>query len=1581
MSISTNFDAINNNVDDVSFGLLRTNPKLTTNIKLVVNSEGSLYMDAIAANKSLSNNSFKNYAIHSDGKYSNDVALFYGNTPNELKYDVLRDNSDLSVYREYSKQYEDSYQYGAYFNASKTTTEQYRFFAPIWLEKKIPSHFVIYRVEGVDYSEQLDNTVASQNSRILELLKNATIVKTFDLTTSSKLGKYLSNHVNDSKFPNGSITQNFDVKQPTSFNGIDITNGGFVNKKDYINSDLVVDKIEILNNYILTSGFQRNELAVANIINLEFLFDDENADNYSIYRYFGLYVDAIEEGEFTAYSIVSNSIQIENDSIKTYYDISNSSLTHNDMFLTNEDLQLPTLNWVKDGFNNFYHIKNNTNFRNSSPISLPVSINQASLSNFINKTNVGSIQLESFLVDLKDVLSFNITEAPHNGDKLFLTAKSELIASNYKLHNFEFVAESELEAGKYLNNTYSSNGTLEEIAAALAGAITASEIPYTAKRIGEKIIIEDYGVGNTRKLTAFGILNGNISNFIDIEAGLQDNIGLNLSDWTIWTPIGGATKNNCVLVNNTHLGNLKVGDYLQGVNTSNYSKIIQIVKDPYELDLYRVILESNIEVPRTKSLNIYVDYKTKYGKFSAYSLKDFDFDFHDTSNSELGELAFEDLLLDLNSYNKYEDACNAKFKERSEDYYPTLYPVLEQELVNKRDNITSFSQEGDINIKDVKISSEYDRLFENQLKETATFSRISPTVNKFALKDSFNARMKPYLLTYSEAFGSDNMSPVIMTGKFRDPIDYSMEYFHINSIPSLYESDPTYIKSLKSYVGFNTSITNELTPDNLKSIDNNYFEKFFIWDGAYSDAVSIESIQTSGTVTLVNFSGDINPDSISGNKLTAYNGQEYILPSNIIYSPNNGSVISFVGTQDPNNLLSIGDTFEAKNTEFVKAKSHKLYTKFNDGSPYNFSSTVFRGLRYTFKSRKENRKSNPTEFKQIDVNGYKFGVVINLENDASVNDVSYEVIKNDAYKFICVYINLRLQTNDVTELTRKVLYELRHAFLDGKLVDVPISGALNLRAADWKSANKVTIKGIPDKFGNLPQFENQINVIQSSDVNGYSYLLFDWYNYITDQIEVKALKVVNVLNNNTIQVAGYPVEWNTTTNTPGVRWTKVSNISNALQGTLTYRYYNGGYDAFREILESIKAKNFSDSFNNNSSNIAYTSIAIDGSISTNDFVLNVEDGTSFIKPSFIKASVDADKPLSYKITPDDVGRIITQRDTGYTVELRRMNGTYNPLTNDVISFTDIYTEYKAVSDTAPVNRNKLIYDKFNRLGISFATYFTEIIKPGHPVHTPEYGYGIIKNYYYHKVNPESPDTTLKLSKASDKLPLYPKIGEIAIDKKDLNILESKYSQNYFTKSSPNGGTNTEWGTMSPIEKRAFMASTIMKTEAFYDITNFTTETVGSLEELNSIKLNNNANASIIWTETDERIYADFYVKRSVLNELVEQGIKDFFDNYVTPAKSFGDLTTTEDDLQEYVEWNIVPRFNIDSIEFFAKEAKNIDTDFLSANSATDIDLSIYKPQTNYIIESFATDGLSFRLIYNKRYGYSYQFKTMVKIRA
>lgn len=1569
MSITTNFDAIDNKIDDLSFGLLRTNPKLTTNVKLVVNSAGSLYMDSISSNSSLSNTEFKSRPIDHTGKYSNDVASFYGlKTPSTIKYQTLRENSDLSVYGDYAKQYEDQYQYGAYFNSSKIYPEQYRFFAPIWLEKNMPSHFVIYRVEGTDFDKEMDNSVISQNERIIQLLKNATIVKTFDLGINSKVGAYLNSHVSDVKFPKAAITQNFDVNQPIVFNGIDVVNGGFVQKKEYTNGDLIADKIEILNNHILTSGFQRTETAIANIINLEFMFDDVSAETYKIYRYFGLYVDSIKEGDFISYSTSvkedSETLNIEVGSVKTTYNLQGTSLSDEDMFLTSTDLLLPTLNWVKSTIGDFYHIKNGVNFDNK--FSLPVSLNKISASAFTDKLKVSSVQLEDFLVDMKDVLDIQIISSPHNGDKLLLSAKSELIGANMSIHDFEFVAESSLDAGKYYKHTYSSKGTLSQIAGALAAAITASEIPYSAIHIGERLIIEDYGIGNTRKLTAFGVLNGNISNFIQINTGLQDSIGLNLLDWTIWTPTGGGIKGTAFVVKVENKGAIAPGQYFKNYKTNQFVKIKQIIQDPFKTDSYRIITDEQIELSRTKTVNVYSDYRTEYGKFSAYALKDFDFDFYDQSNSNLGELAVEDLLLDLNSYNKYAAACEPNFNERASDYFPTIYPVLESEVVNKREIISNLSQDAALSIKDFKIDSEYDRLFENQLKETALYSRVTPVINKFALKDAFNARMKPYMLSYSEAFGSDNMSPVLNTGKQRDPLDYSMEHFHINYIPSIYEGSSANMKKLQSYVGYNTSITSELTVENLKRTDRNYFDKFFIFDGAYTDAVSIKSIQINGLAHLITFTGKFNNGVVIGNKITAYNGVEYTLPSTPIITDN--TTISFYGT---NPGLFVGETFDALTNTFVKSETKKMYSKFDDGNSHNFSSTVFRGLRYVFKARKENRKAHPSEFKTTDINGYKFASVLNLETGSSTNGYDVQVIKNDAHKFACIYINLRLQSNDINELTRKVLYEIKHAILNGKYIDTPLTGILDLRSGDWASSNGVTLTGLADAAGNKPQFEKQINPINSADINGYSYLIFDWTNYLTQVVQKKALKVVEVLNDSTIKVDGTPYEWDPITNTPGARWNDVAGVSRSIQKTLSYTYYQGGYDAFREIVESIQAKNLSELFNAGSTGINYITVSSTGVQTLNDFILNIEDGTSFIKPSFIKADVDADKPLSYKITSTEVGKKIVERPDSYFVELRRMNGHYNPLTRDVITFTDIYTENKGIDATNSNARKKLIYDKFNHLGIAFSTYFAE---------EGESGWGVIKNYHFHKVNPDAPDATLKLSMATDKTPVYPKIGEIAIDKRDLNVLQSKYSSTYFVKSSANSANIEVNGTFSPVEKRSFLASTIMKVNDSYDITAFSALNVATLDELDRIRTSG-SDYSIVWTETDDKVYADFHIKQSILTELIENGIWSNFSKYITASKSAGDLNTIGDDLQEYVNANIAPRFNIEYVQIFANEGKNLNTSFLSVSSPSNIDTNTYKEQTGYTIDTFANDSLSFRLIYNKRYEYNYQFIIVVKIKA
>jgi len=48
-------------------------------------------------------------------------------------------------------------------------------------------------------------------------------------------------------------------------------------------------------------GFERNNLLYPNIINLEFMFNDNSQEEYSMHRYFGLY---LTENDFIKYGYV-----------------------------------------------------------------------------------------------------------------------------------------------------------------------------------------------------------------------------------------------------------------------------------------------------------------------------------------------------------------------------------------------------------------------------------------------------------------------------------------------------------------------------------------------------------------------------------------------------------------------------------------------------------------------------------------------------------------------------------------------------------------------------------------------------------------------------------------------------------------------------------------------------------------------------------------------------------------------------------------------------------------------------------------------------------------------------------------------------------------------------------------------------------------------------------------------------------------------------------------------------------------------------------------------------------------------------
>ena len=284
-------------LDNVSKPLLRTNPKLSTNAKLVANSVDQIFIESINATKELASVEYKKWALNPEGDWSQDLYRFYksSSTPAKIMYSTRADYSDFTVQDSFDKQVEEVYHYGTTYNYSKLHTEELRMLAPIWLDKDIPNKFIIFRVN--DPVGEMDFDTRTNFDNLQAILKNSEIIKSFDLTTDSSLGKYIRKHVNSESFPKSPVQFNFEKREKSSFNGIDLGKGGFTSKGEYLYKDFVrADGPLIASNEMITDGFERNKLACANLINIEFLFDDNNASDYSVNRYFGLYVNDIDSG-------------------------------------------------------------------------------------------------------------------------------------------------------------------------------------------------------------------------------------------------------------------------------------------------------------------------------------------------------------------------------------------------------------------------------------------------------------------------------------------------------------------------------------------------------------------------------------------------------------------------------------------------------------------------------------------------------------------------------------------------------------------------------------------------------------------------------------------------------------------------------------------------------------------------------------------------------------------------------------------------------------------------------------------------------------------------------------------------------------------------------------------------------------------------------------------------------------------------------------------------------------------------------------------------------------------------------------
>ena len=102
---------------------------------------------------------------------------------------------------------------------------------------------------------------------------------------------------------------------------------------------------------------------------------------------------------------------------------------------------------------------------------------------------------------------------------------------------------------------------------------------------------------------------------------------------------------------------------------------------------------------------------------------------------------------------------------------------------------------------------------------------------------------------------------------------------------------------------------------------------------------------------------------------------------------------------------------------------------------------------------------------------------------------------------------------------------------------------------------------------------------------------------------------------------------------------------------------------------------------------------------------------------------------------------------------------------------------------------------------------------------------------------------------------------------------------------------------------------------------------------------------------------------------------------MSAQNSAGDRTTLTDDANFYIDKNIISQFVVDSIQLFTKRFKGSASTIVNTENINLIGEGGFSPDNNFTFKPHKQKPMNFRLIYNKRLGYSYDIKPMIKIKS
>lgn len=371
-----------------SFQLIRTNPRLTTNIKLVVSSDDNLYLESFDSNKELSDQKYKHKLLNNSAILENEFPKFYDKLPKNLAFTPKSEYDVDIMYNRYENQFDSTYFSGAKQVEDQWYKEEFEYFAPLYIKKNsLPQKFIILRVDDaaiyeLDGENYILGSLSKDNFRN-EILDKWKCVSVFDLTTKTNIGSFLDRNINSNdRFPEFSFF--FDTKKYnySKWSGLDYNSGVYTTSELFLDDKLYYENYHFNLEEFITNGFEQNNIVYPYILNFKFLFDDspgtpDKFNKYSMNRYYGFYSDKFE----LVKSVTTSDLLT----------IKNNLVIKNNIFLLNNVTVNPFVNELnKSGWiqilNNVYYVTilNNGSFKVISDIDL-TNVTSSSLNHNICK--------------------------------------------------------------------------------------------------------------------------------------------------------------------------------------------------------------------------------------------------------------------------------------------------------------------------------------------------------------------------------------------------------------------------------------------------------------------------------------------------------------------------------------------------------------------------------------------------------------------------------------------------------------------------------------------------------------------------------------------------------------------------------------------------------------------------------------------------------------------------------------------------------------------------------------------------------------------------------------------------------------------------------------------------------------------------------------------------------------------------------------------------------------------------------------------------------------------------------------------